>query len=141
MSRRAVGRLVAALAAFAVFAWSGWEAHTESMPEFNVYDGFWMMLGATAAVTLVAPLVWRWPRQRSLLVIVLASVVGSVVPLVISAMRHHMPLLARLRGAWVLAGADLVGPALPVGFVCLWFALREENPARPRSPAADREGE
>lgn len=108
------------------------------MPEFNVYDGFWMMLGATVAVALVAPFVWRWPRQRSLLVIALASIVGSVVPLGISAMRHHMPLMARLRGAWVLAGADLVGPALAVGFVCLWFVLREVTPARPESPAADR---
>jgi hypothetical protein len=129
VSRRAQGRLVASLTALIAFAWSGWEAHTSSMPEFNVYDGFWMMLGATIAVAAVAPLVWRWPRQRSLLVVALASIVGSVVPLGISAMRHHMPLMARLRGAWVLAGADLVGPALAVGFVCLWLALREEAPA------------
>jgi hypothetical protein len=47
---------------------------------------------------------------------------------VISAVRHHMPILARLRGAWVLAGADLVGPAVVVGFVCLWLAVGAWTP-------------
>lgn len=83
-----------------------------------------MMLGATVAVLVVVPLVWRWPRERSLIAIVLASVGGSVVPLAISAARHHMPLAARLRGSWILGGADLVGPGLVAGFICLWFALR-----------------
>jgi hypothetical protein len=39
-----------------------------------------------------------------------------------------MPILARLRGAWILAGADLVGPAVVVGFVCLWLAVRAWTP-------------
>jgi hypothetical protein len=100
------------------------------MPEFKVYDGFWMMLGAAIAVALVAPLVWRWPRERSLLVVVMAAVLGSIIPLAISAATHGLPLMARLRGSWMLAGADMVGPALVIGFVCLWLALRDEVPGR-----------
>lgn len=128
MNRRRVGRAVAATAAVAAFAWAGWAAHDNAMPEFRIYDGYRMMLGATLAVIAVAPFVWRWRRDRSLMVIALAAAVGSVIPLVISAVRHHMPILARLRGAWVLAGADLVGPAVVVGFVCLWLAVRAWTP-------------
>ena len=128
MTRRKVGRAAAALAAVAAFSWAGWYASDSSMPEFHVYDGFWMILWATVAVILVAPLVWRWPRDRSLAVIAVASAVGSFVPLAVSAWRHHLPLLARLRGSWVLAGGDLVGPVVVVGFVCLWLALREWTP-------------
>jgi hypothetical protein len=111
-----------------LFAWAGWAAHDNSMPELRVYDGYRMMIGATLAVIAVAPFVWRWRRDRSLLVIALAAAVGSVIPLVISAWKYGMPVLARLRGSWTLAGADLVGPALVVGFVCLWLAIREWSP-------------
>jgi hypothetical protein len=128
VNRRKVGRTIAALAAVALFTWAGWTASHESMPEFRVYDGFWMMLWATVAVILVAPLVWRWPRDRSLAVIVLAAAVGCFLPLAISAYRHHMPLMVRVRGAWRMAGADLVAPAVVVGFACLWLALREWRP-------------
>lgn len=130
MNRRAIGRLVAALAASAAFLWAARAAGDASMPEFKVYDGFWMMLGAAIAVALVAPVIWRWPRERSLPVIVVASIVGSVVPLAISAITHGLPLMARLRGSWMMAGADLVGPAIVIGFACLWFALRDEVPGR-----------
>lgn len=91
-----------------------------------------MILGAAVAVGVVAPLVWRWPRERSLPLVVIASVVGSVVPLVISAFTHNLPIMARLRGSWILAGADLVGPAVVVGFTCLWLALRDNAPQRQR---------
>ena len=128
MNRRRVGRVVAAVSALALFAWAGWAAHDNSMPELRVYDGYRMMIGATLAVIAVAPFVWRWRRDRSLLVIALAAAVGSVIPLVISAWKYGMPVLARLRGSWTLAGADLVGPALVVGFVCLWLAIREWSP-------------
>ena len=124
MNRRKVGRAVAATAAVAAFAWAGWAAYENAMPEFRIYDGYRMMLGATLAVIAVVPFIWRWRRDRSLLVIAVAAAVGSVLPLVISAFQHHMPILARLRGAWFPAGADLVAPALVVGFVCLWLALR-----------------
>lgn len=115
----------------AAFVWAAIAAGHGSMPEFKVYDGFWMMLGAATAVALLAPVIWRWPRERSLIVVVIASMVGSVAPLVISAMRHHLPLMARLRGSWMLAGADVVGPAIVVGFTCLWLALREETSRKP----------
>jgi hypothetical protein len=89
-----------------------------------------MILGAALMVLAIAPLVWRWPREGSLIAIALAAAAGSVVPLGISAARHHIPLIARLRGAWILGGADMVGPPLIVGFVCLWFALREYRTGR-----------
>lgn len=128
MNRRAVGRTVEAVAAAAAFAWAGWAAHDNAMPEFRIYDGYRMMLGATLAVIAVVPFIWRWRRDRSLVVIAATAAVGSVIPLVISAIQHHMPILARLRGAWKLAGADLVGPAVVVGFVCLWLAVRAWTP-------------
>jgi hypothetical protein len=128
MNRRTAGRVVAATAAVAAFAWAGWAAYENAMPELRVYDGYRMILGATLAVIAVLPFIWRWRRDRSLVVIAVAAAVGSVIPLVISAIQHHMPVLARLRGAWVLAGADLVGPAVVVGFVCLWLAVRSWTP-------------
>jgi hypothetical protein len=128
MNRRKLGRAVAAAGAIAAFAWAGWNAHDNAMPEFRVYDGYRMILGATLAVIAVAPFIWRWRRDRSLLVVAVAAALGSVTPLVISALRYHMPIAARLRGSWTLAGAGLVGPAVVVGFVCLWLAIREWNP-------------
>ena len=133
MNRRRTGQTLAALAAFVAFGWAAWAAHLAAIPELRVYDGFWMMIGAFLAVILTAPLVWRWPRERSLVAVVLASAVGCVVPLGISAWRHHIPFMARLRGAWILGGADMVGPALIVGFICLWFAVREYGTERPRA--------
>jgi hypothetical protein len=118
---------MAALAAVGAFAWAGWAAHLASIPELRVYDGYWMMLGASLVVTAVAPFIWRWPRERSLVAVAIASVLGSVLPLGISALRHNIPLMARLRGAWMLGGADAVGPALVLGFVFLWFAVREHG--------------
>lgn len=79
------------------------------------------------AVAVVAPVVWRWRREWSVMVIAVASVLGSIAPIGISAMRHKIPLMARLRGSWMLGGADAVGPALVVAFVCLWFAVREHR--------------
>ena len=102
-------------------------ARVESMPELHVYDGWWMLLGAAVAVVVVAPLVWRWTRQRSLLVIVLAAALGSWLPFVWLAHRGHVPLWPRLKGAWWLMGADVIGAAIPVGVACLWLALREPD--------------
>jgi hypothetical protein len=130
VNRGKISRLIPGLVAVAAFVWAAKSAYDSSMPEFKVYDGYWMMLGAAVAVGLVTPVVWRWPRQRSLLVVVVASIVGSVVPLVISAFTHNLPVVARLRGSWMLAGADLVGPAVVVGFTCLWLAVRNEAEGR-----------
>ena len=130
MTRGKISRLMPALVALTAFLWAAKSAHDSSMPEFKVYDGYWMMLGAALAVGVVAPLIWHWPRERSLLVVVIASIVGSIVPLVVSALTHNLPIMARLRGSWMLAGADLVGPAVIVGFTCLWLAVRDEAPGR-----------
>jgi hypothetical protein len=134
MNRRAVGRRVAGIAALAAFAWAGWAAHANAMPELRVFDGYRMILGAILAVLVVAPFIWGWRRDRSLFVVALAAAIGSVVPLIISAITHHVPIMARLRGARILGGADLVAPALVIGFVCLWLSLREWKPEP--SPAA-----
>ncbi len=128
MNRRRTGQLAAGVAALVAFGLAGWAAKAEAMPEFKVYDGYWMILGALIAFVIVAPLVWRLRREISLVVITLAAVVGCVAPLVISAFRHGMPVAVRLRGAWVLGGADLVGPAVVIGCLCLWFAVRRYEP-------------
>jgi hypothetical protein len=128
MNRRTVGRNVAALAAIASFGWAAWAAHISSMPEFQVYDGYWMILGAFVTTLVAAPLVWRWRRELSLVAITAATVLGIIAPLAISAARLGMPLRVRLLGSWVLGGADLVAPALVIGFMCLWFAVREYQP-------------
>jgi hypothetical protein len=125
MNRRQAGRTAAAAAAVAAFAWAGWAAHANAMPELRIYDGYRIILGATLAVIAVAPFIWRWRRDRSLVVIALTAAGGSVIPLVLSAVRNHMPIISRLRGSWAIAGADLVVPAVVVGFVCLWLAIRE----------------
>ncbi len=125
MNRRKAGQLAASAAALICFGWVIWAAHTSAMPEFRIYDGYWMILGATVAILIAAPLVWRWPRELSILVIAVAAAVGCVVPLLVSALRQGMPLVVRLRGSWVLGGADLVGPPLVIGFVALWLAVRK----------------
>jgi hypothetical protein len=133
VTRRRVGRALAAIGAVGAFGWAGWAARDSAIPEFKVYDGYRMIVGSTVAVLLVAPFIWRWRRDRSLIAIAAAAALGSLLPLALSAVRHQMPLLTRLRGAWFMAGADLVGPALVIGFVCLWLALREWAPGKPAS--------
>jgi hypothetical protein len=120
-----MARLCAALAALGAFGWAGYTSAVESLPELGIYDGFWMILGAGLAVLLAAPWVWSWRRERSLPVVVAAAVAGCWIPLVVLALRQHAPIVARLRGAWILMGADVVGAAIPVGMACLWLALRE----------------
>ena len=127
-SRRRVGRLLSAAAGVVSFLLAGYVACTEAMPTFGVYDGAWMLLGSAAVVAAVAPFVWRWPRERSLAAVAAASVLGCWTPIVVSALRHGIPIMARLKGAWVLAGGGVVGLAAPLGFVCLWLAIREHRP-------------
>ena len=125
MNRRRTGQIAAGLTAFISLGWAMWASHTSAMPEFRIYDGYWMILGATVAVLVVAPLVWRWPRERSLVAIAAAAAAGCVAPLVLSALAKGMPVMVRLRGSWILGGADLVGPPLVIGFVALWLAIRK----------------
>jgi len=122
--------MLAGLVALAMFTGAVLEAHRSAIPAIRVYDGYWMILGAAIGMLVAGPLVWRWPRERSLVAILIVSVAGSLAPLVISALRHHMPVQARLRGAWFIGGADVVGPALVIGCMCLWFALREHGTER-----------
>ena len=133
MNRRRAGQVLAGLGALAAFGWAAWAAQESAMPEFKIYDGYWMILGALVAFAAVAPLVWRLPREISLVVITLTAVVGCVAPLVISALRRGMPVSVRLRGAWVLGGADMVGPVVVVGCLCLWLALRRYETAAERA--------
>jgi hypothetical protein len=125
VSRRRTGQIAAGVAALISFGWAVWASHTSAMPEFRIYDGYWMIFGATLATLIAAPLVWRWPRERSLVAIAAAAAIGCVAPLVVSALRKDMPVMVRLRGSWILGGADLVGPPLVIGFVALWFAIRK----------------
>ena len=118
------GRWGAAAGAGAAFLLAGYTSVSESMPELRIYDGYWMLLGAAVAVTLVAPLIWSWRRERSLLVIVVAAMAGTWVPIVWFALRRHTPILERRLGAWYLMGGDVVAAAIPVGMACLWLALR-----------------
>lgn len=124
------GRRVAAAGAAAAFGLAGYTARTESMPELRIYDGYWMLLGAAVAVGVVAPLVWSWTRERSLLVVVGASMVGSWMPIVCFALRRQTPIIRRVMGAWYLMGGDVVAAAIPVGVACLWLALRGPDPGK-----------
>jgi hypothetical protein len=125
---RTSARAAALLGAVLALVLAARTAAVESMPEFHAYDGYWMLLGAGIAVAGLAPFVWRWPRQRSLPAIVLAAILGSWLPIVWLAHRGHVPLLPRLKGAWFLMGADVIGAAIPVGAACLWMVLREPDP-------------
>jgi hypothetical protein len=127
MKRRRAGQLLAGFLSLACFGWALWGARSSAIPELRVYDGYLMLFGAVILVGLAAPVVWRWPRERSLVAIAVAAVIGCTVPVAISAIRHHIPILARLRGAWTFGGADLVGPPVVIGFLCLWFAVREHS--------------
>jgi hypothetical protein len=133
VTRRRAGQAAAALLAAAMFGLALREAQRSSIPAVRVYDGYWMILGVALGMILVGPLVWRWPREQSLPAILVTAMLGSVLPLIISAVRHHMSVAARLRGAWIIGGADVVGPALVIGCLGLWFALREHRPFRPQS--------
>ena len=126
----AVGRWAAVGGAVGAFSLAGYSAVTESMPEFRIYDGYRMLGGALIAVGLVAPWVWRWRRERSLGVVVVASLVGCWLPIIWAALRRHTPIMDRVRGSWYLTGGDVVATAIPVGVACLWFALHEAPSAR-----------
>ena len=130
LMRRAAGRRLAAAAGVGALGLAAFVAGRESIPELRVYDGFWMLLWGTVAVVVVAPMVWRWPRERSLLAVIAAAGIGCWAPLIVSALRNGIPVMARLKGSWMLAGAGVVGLAAPVGYACLWLALREHRPPR-----------
>ena len=47
--------------------------------------------------TAAAPFIWRWPRERSLAAVAGAALDGCWTPVVISALRHQIPVMARLK--------------------------------------------
>jgi hypothetical protein len=121
--------LAAAFGALSAFACAACAAVTHAIPQFHVYDGYRMLLWSGIALMLTAPLAWRRPRERGLIAIGVAGAVGCWLPIVYSAFRYHLSLVARLRGAWTVAGGDIVGLAMPVGAVLAWLAIREHAPA------------
>jgi hypothetical protein len=121
---RTTGRRLSAILAAAALIIAAYAGYSQSMPSLHIYDGMWMFLGGALGFALVAPLAWSWSRERSLAAVGVATFLGTWLPLVVLALRQHVPIWARIRGAWVLTGADIVGTALPIGMVCLWFALR-----------------
>jgi hypothetical protein len=127
-SRRA-GRLLAGAAATGILTLAGYTAVSEAVPELHLYDGYWMVGGAALAVGIVAPLVWRWPRERAMAALIAAVALGAWAPLVVSAWRTGMPIRARLRTAMFLSSADVIGVALPVGVALAWLALKEYRSA------------
>jgi len=134
-SRRA-GRGLAAGGAALVLGMAIYTAVTESTPDLNLYDGYWMLAGAALALLVVAPWAWRWSRERGLLAVAVAASVGAWLPLVLLALRARLAIGARIKGAIFFSSADVIGIALPVGATLAWLALREHRPvAEPRAEA------
>ena len=131
---RRVGRLASGAAGLAVLGLGVWTAIDQAMPDVGLVDGYWMVGGGLLAGALVAPLAWRWRRERALLAVGGAVVAGAWLPLVGLALRAGMPIGARLRGAMFFSSADVIGLALPVGCTLLWLALQEHRV--PRDPPA-----
>ncbi|MBK6424515.1 MAG: hypothetical protein IPI38_01025 [Gemmatimonadetes bacterium] len=131
---RRVGRLAAGIAGLAVLGLGVWTAIDQSMPDVGIVDGYWMVGGGLLAAAGVAPVAWRWRRERALLAVGGAAVAGAWLPLVVLALRAGMPVRARLKGAIFFSSADVIGLALPVGCTLLWLALQEHRV--PRDPAA-----
>lgn len=130
LTSRRSGRLLAALGAIFCLGIAGYTAITEVDPVLHIYDGLWMCAGGAAAVLLVTPLVWRWPRERALAVVAAATAAGTWAPLAVLALRARIPLAARVKGAIFFSSADVVGIALPVGVALAWLAIREHRPAQ-----------
>jgi hypothetical protein len=99
------------------------------MPDLHLYDGYWMLGGTAVAFMLVAPLAWRWPRERGLIAVAGAATVGAWLPLVLLALRARLSVMARIKGAIFFSSADVIGIALPVGAALAWLALKEYRPA------------
>ena len=122
---RRTGRALAGLAALISFGIAIYTAISQVDRVLHIYDGLWMLAGATVALVLCVPLVWSWPRDKAIALLALVTVIASWAPLVALALRAKIPVLARLKGAVFFSSADVVGVALPVGVVCLYLAVRE----------------
>jgi hypothetical protein len=128
LGSRKTGRIAAGLAAFGTLALAGFVAVSEIDPILHLYDGLWMFAGASVAFACIAPIVRRWRREPALALIAAGVAVGAWCPLVLLALRAHIPVLARLKGSIFLSSADIIGVALPVGATLAWLALGEHRP-------------
>jgi hypothetical protein len=90
-----------------------------------------MLAGAGLATGIAGVLAWRWPRERSLPLVVAAAAIGAWAPIIWLAHRGSVAMLARLRGTWYMMGGDVVSAAVPVGVACLWIALRPPDRVDP----------
>lgn len=129
LTSRRNGRIAAGLAALTTLGLAAATAVNEVDPILRIYDGLWMWGGALLGFVVAFLLARRWPRERALPAVGALVALGAWVPLVLLALRAHMPILARLKGAIFLSSADVIGVALPVGAMLLWLALREHRPA------------
>ncbi len=129
LGTRRTGRLAAGLAASATLSLAGFVAVSEIDPVLHLYDGLWMFAGASVAFACIAPVVKRWRREPALALIAAGVAAGAWCPLVLLALRAHIPVLARLKGSIFLSSGDVIGVALPVGATLAWFALGEHRPA------------
>lgn len=136
LASRRTGRIAAGLAAFATLSLAGFVTVSEIDPILHLFDGLWMFAGGSVAFAGIAPLVKRWRREPALALIATGVAAGAWCPLVILALRAHIPVLARLKGSIFLSSGDVIGVALPVGATLAWFAFGEHRPAsRPRDQA------
>ena len=84
-----------------------------------------MLAGAAVAIAITIPIVRSWPRDRAIVLLAVVTEIGAWAPLVVLALRAHIPIPARLKGAIFFSSADVIGVALPVGVVCAWLAVKE----------------
>lgn len=131
LTSRRTGRTLAGIAGALVLGLAVRTAQVESMPDLHVYDGWWMVGGGVLTLLVLAPLAWRWPRERALLLVTVGTALGAWLPLVVLALKGHIPIAARLKGAIFFSSADVIGVTLPVGLALGWLALQEHRPAGP----------
>jgi hypothetical protein len=131
LASRRTGRIAAGLAASGVLGLAGYVAVTEVDRILHLYDGLWMFAGAGVAFLPIAILVRRWRREAALAMIAAGVTAGAWLPLVLLAIRAHIPVLARLKGAIFLSSADIIGVALPVGATLAWLAVGDHRPSPP----------
>jgi hypothetical protein len=137
ITSRRTGRMLAGLAAAFSLGLAIYTAISQFEPALHLYDGLWMLAGAGFAVAIVAPVIWRWPRERALAVLAAVTTVGTWAPLALLALRAGIPIRPRLRGAVFWSNADVIGVALPIGVVFAWLALREHRPGGANVAATD----
>jgi hypothetical protein len=122
---RSTGRALAALAAALSFGIAIYTAISQVDRVLRLYDGLWMLAGAAVAIAITIPIVRSWPRDRAIVLLAVVTEIGAWVPLVVLALRAHISIPARLKGAIFFSSADVIGVALPVGVVCGWLAVKE----------------